>query len=148
MTNEQKKQLKNALDTAVQLRDELVKQRMTIEKELVQQNRAIAALSEILGKSPDMDVGLTDATLLVIRAVSPAGLVPTEIRDELRKMGYDIDSFSNPMASLHQVLIRLEQQGQIEELPAVVSPDGKKRFRYTHPMSIAVAAWAEMEKKK
>jgi uncharacterized membrane protein YkoI len=87
MTNEQKQQFKMSLEIAMKRRDELIKERMKIEKELVQQNRAIAALAEILGESPDMDVGLTDATLLVIRAASPSGLVPTEIRDELRRLG-------------------------------------------------------------
>jgi hypothetical protein len=135
MTNEQK-QLQKSLAIAAKRRDELVRERMRIEKELVQQNRVIASISEVLGVSPEMDVGITDAALLIVRAGRREGLIPTEIRDNLRIMGYDIDSFSNPMASLHQVLIRLKEKGLIEEIPSSACPDGKKRYVYKHPSTL------------
>lgn len=136
MTSEEKQQFKKTLETAKKRRDELAGERIRIERELIQQNKIIASISEILGESPDLDVGLTDAALLVVRTASRNGLLPTEIRDELRKIGYDIDGFSNPMASLHQVLIRLKQKELIEEIPGSACPDGKKRYAYTHPRTL------------
>ena len=124
MTNEQKEQFTKALHSARRRRDEIVQERETLDEELVQQSRAIAALAELLGESSDTDIGLTGATQLVI-GTSKKPLTPPEIRDELKKIGYHIDHFSNPMASLHQVLKRLEDRGSIG---LKYYPDGKKRF--------------------
>lgn len=124
MTNEQKQQLKKALETAIDRRNELTSTRAEIEAELTQQNKAIAALSNILGEASESDIGFTDAILMAIRN-SPTPLTPTEIRDELLDTGYNIDRLSNPMASLHQVLIRLKERKLIG---LVASKDNKKRF--------------------
>lgn len=124
MTNEQKKQLRTALETAIEHRDSLISQRAEIEHELAQQNKAINTLSYLLGENTESEFGLTDATLLAIRT-SNIPLTPTEIRDRLQDMGYDMDSFSNAMASLHQVLIRLKDKGLITPISTT---DGKKKF--------------------
>jgi hypothetical protein len=124
MTNEQKEQLHKARETAIQIRDGLMEKRAEIEKELAQQNKAIAALSGLLGEKQELDVGLTDAVLLILRTTRKA-LTATEIRNELREMGYDIDSFSNPMASLHQVLIRLDDKKAIH---VSLNRDEKKTY--------------------
>jgi hypothetical protein len=124
VTNEQKQQLRKALETAIQRRDELTSERAEIEAELTQQNKAISALSNILGEISEPDIGFTDAILMAIRN-APTPLTPTEIRDELLDNGYNIDKFSNAMASLHQVLIRLKERKLIG---LVASKDKKKRF--------------------
>jgi len=136
MTNEQRAQFKESLGVARETRDELVLERTKIDRELMQQSKVIAALSELLGESIDSDIGITEATLLVIRAANgPA--TPIQIRDELRKIGYDIDSFSNPMASLHQVLKRLEDKGEIRE---VKNSEGKKYYQFGGWRSLMVGS--------
>jgi len=124
MTDEERKQFKQTLETARHTRDELIQKRTAIDRELMQQSRVIAAVSELLGETIDSDIGITEATLMVIRGASEP-MAPTQVRDELRKVGYDIDSFSNPMASLHQVLKRLEEKGEIW---AEKTQDGKKAY--------------------
>jgi ABC-type transporter Mla subunit MlaD len=124
MTEEQRKQFKQTLETARRTRDELAQKRTAIDRELMQQSRVIAAVSELLGETIDSDIGITEATLMVIRAASEP-MTPTQVRDELRKIGYDIDSFSNPMASLHQVLKRLEDKGEIW---SEKTQDGKRKY--------------------
>jgi hypothetical protein len=124
MTDEERKQFKQTLETARHTRDELIQKRTAIDRELMQQSRVIAAVSELLGETIDSDIGITEATLMVIRGAS-VPMAPTQVRDELRKVGYDIDSFSNPMASLHQVLKRLEEKGEIW---ADKTQDGKKAY--------------------
>jgi hypothetical protein len=113
------------LESALEKRSELLETRMEIERQIAQQGKTVEALSEILDMGVATDLGFKDATTLVIRSAK-AALAPTEIRDELRRLGYDIDSYSNPMASLHQVLKRLEAQNEIEE---VQSLDSKKRYQ-------------------
>lgn len=125
MTKEQREQFQKTLEIAQRRRNELVSLRSAIETELAQQSRAIAALAELLGEPTDKDIGLTGATLLIVRTANRP-LAPTEIRDELKRIGYDMEGFSNPMASLHQILKRLEDKAEIEEAP---STDGKKRYR-------------------
>jgi hypothetical protein len=124
MTDEERQQFKQTLETARRTRDELIKKRTEIDRELMQQSRVIAAVSEILGETADSDIGITEATLVVIRGADEP-MAPTQVRDELRRIGYDIDSFSNPMASLHQVLKRLEEKGEIW---AEKTQDGKKAY--------------------
>ena len=130
MDKEQRAQFTKSLKIATRRRDELSKRRAEIDEELAQQSKVVASLSEILGhgKSGSLDIGITDATSLALSAAMPAAMLPTEIRDELRKMGYDIDSFSNPLASLHQVLKRLIKKGSVEEVPGTNFADGKKRY--------------------
>jgi hypothetical protein len=125
MTKEQREQFQKTLEIAQQRRNELIGLRATIENELAQQSRAIAALAELLGEPTANDIGLTGATLLIVRTAK-VPIAPTEVRDELKKIGYDMDGFSNPMASLHQILKRLEEKREIEE---VTGSDGKKRYR-------------------
>lgn len=130
MDAEQRKQFEQSLKLAKQRRDELLRKREETDKELAQQNKVVASLSEILGRGSSMDVGITEATTVVFSATTGKAFLPTEVRDELRDMGYDIDSFKNPLASLHQVLKRLIDKGVIEEAPKSQCPDGKKRYRY------------------
>jgi len=99
--------------------------RASIEREIAEQSRAVTALSELVGDAPRLSLGFTDAILLVIR-LADHPLAPTEIRDELESIGWRIGKFSNPMASLHQVLKRLEKRRDIEEQP---SDDEKRRYR-------------------
>lgn len=123
MTDEEKRQLEEALEFAERSRDQLVDEREEKEREITKHNKLIAALSEMLGKTSSVDIGITEATLLAIR-VADTPLTPTEIRDELRLTGFRIDEFSNPMASLHQVIKRLEDKGEIKE----ASKDGRKAW--------------------
>jgi exonuclease VII small subunit len=124
MKAEEKEQFKRAIVIAKQTRDELLKARKRIEYEVTRQNKAIAAFSALLGEEAESDLGITDVTLLIIRTAK-APLTALEIRDELRKNGWPIDEYSNAMASLHQVLKRLEDRGEIVSLQ---SSDGRKRF--------------------
>lgn len=141
MTDEQKTHLRKALEVAQQRRNELICQRSLVEGELAQQSRAIAALKEVLGDPVENDLGLTAATLLIVRtAQSP--LAPTEVRDELKKIGFDLAGYSNPMASLHQILKRLEEKGEIQE----TDDEGKKRYRVDPTVQMVIEHSAALNK--
>ncbi|MBZ5521764.1 MAG: hypothetical protein LAP21_05945 [Acidobacteriia bacterium] len=127
LTKAEEKSFRKSLAAAIQRRDELTFKRQQIEKEEMQQHKLIAAISEVLGEGRVDNIGLTEATELVV-GVSDNPLTAMEIRDELRGMGYGIDHFSNPLASLHQVLKRLQAKGKIEPIS---SDGGKTKFKST-----------------
>jgi hypothetical protein len=56
--------------------------------------------------------GFTD-TIREIFRTHPTGLTPTKVRDKLVEAGFDLSAQSNPMASIHSVIRRLIEAGQI-----------------------------------
>jgi hypothetical protein len=48
------------------------------------------------------------------------------IRDSLAVSGYNLEQHSNPLASIHGVLKRLAERGDVEQLEA----EGKTRYRW------------------
>jgi hypothetical protein len=60
--------------------------------------------------------GITDAVRMIFQSNS-IYLAPTAIRDSLKEKGL-IKGYDNEMAVIHQVIRRLEDQGQIEPHPA------------------------------
>jgi len=71
--------------------------------------------------------GFTDSIREIFRT-HVNGLTPTQVRDKLLELGFDLGSQVNPMASIHSVIRRLENSGEIEERR---SPEGEKTFRLT-----------------
>src|SRR5262249_25621978 len=57
------------------------------------------------------DAGITDA----VRAVFEPGLgfTPVEVRSALRRKGFKIDEYKNPLASIHTILKRLGKSGEL-----------------------------------
>jgi hypothetical protein len=51
-------------------------------------------------------MGLTDACREILKA-SKEPMTPTEVRDVLIKMGYDLKKYKNALASIHTILKRL-----------------------------------------
>jgi hypothetical protein len=69
---------------------------------------------------------VTSNIRLVLRSAD-AGLSAPEIRAALQSSGWDVSSYSNPLAFIHTVLRRLVEADEIEELPAV---EGTKKYRW------------------
>ena len=96
--------------------------RSRLEDELETLQREIEALETMslgadlyLGEAPvsNESQGLTNAIRKILaKDIQP--MRPTEIRNELRKGGFDIDGYQQPMAVLHTTLRRLKEQGEIE----------------------------------
>jgi hypothetical protein len=58
--------------------------------------------------------GFTDTIRELFRTVFPRGLTPRQVRDKLVGIGFDLEAQSNPMASVHSVIRRLLNAGDIE----------------------------------
>lgn len=96
---------------------EMLTCRETVEFQIAKQREKVAALAVLAGESEDtfekMAMGLTAACRAAFRAAGQRGLMPTELRDAVKKLGFPIETYSNPMASLHAVIRRLAEKGEI-----------------------------------
>jgi hypothetical protein len=105
---------RRALDTAVREYEKLLAEHASLEGRLAQLKHSIAALTKLCGYEPTVPMGLTDACRLVLRnATEP--LTALEVRDRLTAIGVALDRHSNPLASIHTVLKRLHEAGELVE---------------------------------
>jgi len=109
-----KEEYRRALDAAVREYEKLFAEHAALESRLSQLKHSIAALTKLCGYEPTVPLGLTDACRLVLRnATQP--LTALEVRDRLASIGVDLEKHSNPLASIHTVLKRLHEAGELVE---------------------------------
>jgi hypothetical protein len=109
-----KDEYRRALDAAVREYEKLSAEHAALEGRLSQLKHSIAALTKLCGYEPTVPLGLTDACRLVLRnATQP--LTALEVRGRLASIGVDLDRHSNPLASIHTVLKRLHEAGELVE---------------------------------
>jgi hypothetical protein len=138
---------KRALATAKSDYDKLLKERERIDAQLIETRDVILSLSKMCERESDRVVlppdvqaasdprlaklqiyGLTDAVRIMLQ--SSIGLTTaTEIRDRLLFYGYDLSRYSNQMAAIHGVLVRLLQAKAV----AMEESDGKTWYRWALP---------------
>jgi hypothetical protein len=66
-------------------------------------------LAEMVAEPP----GFTDSVRNVLRNVPFQALTPKKVRDLLREAGFDLSSYTNPLASIHTILKRLADRGEV-----------------------------------
>lgn len=120
---------KTALDEAIKEYEALGEQRRDIDKRLAQLAQTIGTLSRLLGHAPTVPLGLTDACRLVTRAGVP--MTPTEVRDHLRGMGFDLSGYASELSAIHTVLKRLNEAGELRIVPR---PSGKDAYLWQRPV--------------
>jgi hypothetical protein len=74
------------------------------------------------------DLKLADACRAIVKA-GPAYRTARGVRDVLEASGYDLSQHKNPLASIHGVLKRLAEAGEIEETEI----NGSTRYRRKSP---------------
>jgi hypothetical protein len=119
---------RGALSAAIKEYEELGAQRRQIDDRLAQLAQTIGTLSKLLGYTPTVPLGLTDACRLVLRGGLP--MTPTEVRDRLNGIGVDLSIYANELAAIHTVLKRLNEAGEIRLIP---SPAGKHAYLWQKP---------------
>jgi predicted DNA-binding protein with PD1-like motif len=82
-------------------------QRVAALAALTDQEDAVAQVLKGIG-------GLTNACRAAFRAAGPRGLTPVELRDALKRFGFRLSDYRNAMASIHAVIGRLENGGEID----------------------------------
>jgi predicted nuclease with TOPRIM domain len=126
---------KNTFDAAITELSKMMKELEELDSRRDELNTRIAhvrnsvlALSPLVGEKPEdvkekylhlfpdlipSDVGLTDAVRKVLQSYDRF-LSPKLVRIALQKTGYDIDRYSNILASIHTILKRLVESGEVE----------------------------------
>jgi len=127
---------RRALQSAVREYEDLGTKRREIDRRLAELAQTIGTLSTLLGYTPTVPLGLTDAIRLVMRG---AGLpmTPLEVRDRLRGMGFDVAKYTNELAAVHTILKRLNDAGELRFIPRT---DGKHQYAPSRaPVPIVVS---------
>ena len=120
-----------ALDAAVKEYETLGAQRQDIDKRLAHLAQTIGTLSRLLGLTPTVPLGLTDACRLVLRSGLP--LTPVEVRDRLDHIGLDLTAYANNLSAVHTVLKRLNESGEIRLVP---KPSGRHAYLWQAPPKV------------
>lgn len=119
-----------ALDAAIKEYEALGDERRRIDDRLAQLAQTIGTLSRLLGLTPTVPLGLTDACRLALRGAG-LPLTPLEVRDRLQSMGVDLTVYTNDLSAIHTILKRLNESGEIKFLTK--SP-GKPAYIWNHPL--------------
>ena len=61
------------------------------------------------------EMGLTEAIRWVFRQPVLLPLTPTQVRDRLAEMGYDLSKYAHVMPPIHNTLKRMKDAGEIRE---------------------------------
>ena len=72
--------------------------------------------SESAEAGAGQEMGLTEAIRWVFRQPHILPLTPTQVRDEMAKMGYDLDKYKHEMPPIHNTLKRMKEAGEIREV--------------------------------
>ncbi len=70
----------------------------------------VQKLAEMVAGPP----GFTDSVRNVLRNVPSRALTAKMVRDLLRGAGFDLSSYTNPLASIHTILKRLAERGEVD----------------------------------
>ena len=130
---------RRALATAIREYETLGQQRQDIDKRLAEIMQTIGTLSRLCGLVPTVPIGLTDACRLVVRG-SGVPVTPTDVRQRLQSIGFDLSKYSNDLAAIHTILKRLNESGELRFIPR--GPDaGKHAYIWNHgPVVVALGA--------
>jgi hypothetical protein len=103
---------RTALASAIKEYEDLGQQRRAIDDRLAQLGQTIGTLTRLLGLTPTVPLGLTDACRLVLRG---AGLpmTPLDVRQRLLSIGLDLSVYANDLSAIHTTLKRLNEAGEI-----------------------------------
>ena len=96
----------------------------TLDSEIARLRSKLVTLASLVTDTPKgspiaelkqwlSELGLTDAIREVLKA-HDHGLTPKEVRDWLLRMGFDLTEYNNVQASIHAVLKRLYESGEVD----------------------------------
>ncbi len=112
-------------DAKAKLR-QLTEQRDRIEGEIARYERIAKALAQSIEDRIERErvlaevellvkaEGFTDAIRRILRESRLTPLTPPEIRDQMVKDGFNLGAYRSPLASIHAILTRLRNKGQVK----------------------------------
>jgi hypothetical protein len=100
-----------ALDAALREYETLGREKGAIDDRLAKLGQTIGTLTRLLGLTPTVPLGLTDACRMILRHGEP--LTPVAVRDRLVSIGIDMSKYANDLAAVHTILKRLNSSGEL-----------------------------------
>ncbi|HEY1938703.1 MAG TPA: hypothetical protein VGJ33_12270 [Candidatus Angelobacter sp.] len=85
----------------------------TVDPEILSQVNELIQMN-VAGSAQEM--GLTEAIRWVFRQPLLLPLTPTQVRDKLAEMGYDLEKYAHVMPPIHNTLKRMKEAGEIKEV--------------------------------
>jgi hypothetical protein len=79
-------------------------------------NRLNNELNKVNQAGAGQEMGLTEAIRWVFRQPLMLPLTPTQVRDHLAQMGYDLEKYAYVMPPIHNTLKRMKEAGEIKEV--------------------------------
>jgi hypothetical protein len=122
---------RRALEAATREYEELGAKRQAIDTRLAELAQTIGTLSKLLGLTPTVPLGLTDAVRLVVRGAG-VPMTPVEVRDRLRGIGFDVSRYVNDLAAVHTILKRLNESGELRFIPGGT---GTHKYTWNRPLT-------------
>jgi hypothetical protein len=116
---------------------ELVRQETEIKEQITHWGPVVEQLARLTGETFDPDIasrinelkkdeasaqaagqemGLTEAIRWVFRQPLLLPLTPTQVRDRMAEMGYDLSKYKHVMPPIHNTLKRMKEAGEIREV--------------------------------
>ena len=120
-----------ALEAATREYEELGAKRQAIDSRLAELAQTIGTLAKLLGLTPTVPLGLTDAIRLVVRGAG-VPMTPPEVRDRLRAIGFDVSKYANDLAAVHTILRRLNESGELRFIARGV---GAHQYTWNRPVT-------------
>jgi hypothetical protein len=71
------------------------------------------------GSGAGQEMGLTEAIRWVFRQPQILPLTPTQVRDRMAEMGYDLSKYKHVMPPIHNTLKRMKEAGEIKEVDGI-----------------------------
>jgi hypothetical protein len=137
-------QVLNRLRALAEEKEQLDRRRAEVDREMAVVRAKAVALNDWINEEPPSDsplgrllkqfeeMGLTDACREVLKG-SKEAMTPTEVRDALVRMGYDLKKYKNALASIHTILKRLGSSNGV--WTTVRQRDKKVAYKWDTPES-------------
>jgi hypothetical protein len=119
---------------------ELLRQETGIREQISHWGPVVEQLARLSGETVDPDIasrinelkhdqesasgaaqemGLTEAIRWVFRQPLLLPLTPTQVRDRMAEMGYDLGKYKHVMPPIHNTLNRMKEAGEIREVEGI-----------------------------
>jgi cob(I)alamin adenosyltransferase len=125
---------KRALEAAVREYEQASAEHRALETRIAQLKQSIATLTKLCGYEPTVQLGLTEACRMVLRNANRP-LTALDVRERLVAVGVDMDRYSNALASIHNVLRRMHEAGEVTERERAEAEHAKTAYAYGIQMS-------------
>jgi hypothetical protein len=119
---------------------ELLRQEIEIKHQITHWGPVVEQLARLTGETVDPEIasrinelkqdeasaqgagqemGLTEAIRWVFRQPLLLPLTPTQVRDRMAEMGYDLSKYKHVMPPIHNTLKRMKEAGEIKEVDGI-----------------------------